>query len=254
MDKKILYREEGLVGHITLNNPKKLNSFDFQVMKDLNNILDNIAKSKVKAVVVTGNGKAFSAGGDISWEREIGAIPKSKAKEQISFVQKTFSKIESLPQVFIAIINGYAVGGGNELAMACDIRIALPTAEFLHPEVSLGTVAPLGGTKRLPRLIGPGRAKYMLFTGETIGSNTAFEWGLVDFIVSVKNLDSFLNSILSKIIKNPKKALELTKKSVNQNYLMDLRDNFEAESYIQCSRSKENKKILEDFLKKKSRG
>ena len=161
--------------------------------------------------------------------------------------------MESLPQVFIAIINGYAIGGGNELAMACDIRIALPNAKFLHPEASLGTVAPLGGTKRLPRLIGPGRAKYLLFTGETIGSNTALEWGLVDFLVSVKNLDSFLNSILSKIIKNPKKALELTKKSVNENYLMDLTDNFEAESYIKCSRSKENKKLLEDFLKKRAK-
>ena len=172
MDKKILYGEEGLVGYIAFNNPKKLNSFDFRVIRNLGIILDKIAKSRVKVVVVTGKGSAFSSGGDIAWEKEIGTLSKSEAKAQISFTQKTFSRMESLPQVFIALIDGYAVGGGNELAMACDIRIATENAKFLHPEVALGTVAPLGATKRLPRLIGPGRAKYMFFTGDIVNGKT----------------------------------------------------------------------------------
>lgn len=251
MTEKIIFEANGNTGKIILNNPEKLNAFDFEAIKLLDKLLDKIGKSALKAVIITGSGSSFCAGADISWEKSIGSMPRNKAKQQVQFVQHTISKIETMPQIFIATINGYAVGGGNELAMACDIRIATENAKFLHPEVTLGTVAPLGATKRLPRLIGPGKAKYLLFTGETIGSKTALEWGLVDFVVSEKNLDYFLNSILSKITRNPKKAMELTKKSVNQNYLMDLRDSFEAESYIQCSRSKENKKLLEDFLKKK---
>ncbi|MBI2134953.1 enoyl-CoA hydratase/isomerase family protein [Candidatus Woesearchaeota archaeon] len=251
MDKKILYRGDGLVGHIAFNNPKKLNSFDFHTIKELSNILDKIAKSRVRVVVVAGNGKAFSSGGDIEWEKEIGTLSKQEAKAQISFVQKTFSRMESMPQVFIALIDGYAVGGGNELAMACDIRIATENAKFLHPEVSLGTVAPLGATKRLPRLIGSGRAKYMFFTGESIGGKKAVEWGLADFLVSEKKIKEFMGSLLKKIAEKPVHALYLTKKSINSSFKKDLLDNFEAESYIKCSRSMENKELLDSFMKKK---
>src|SRR3989338_1208383 len=249
MDSRIIFKTEDRVGKLIFNNPSKLNSFDFEMIQELNKILDRIKNSSLKAVVITGTGHSFCTGGDISWELEAGKIPKAEAKKQINFVQKTFSKIESLPQIIIALINGYAIGGGNELAMACDIRIALESAKFVHPETSLGTVAPLGATKRLPRLIGLGRAKYMLVTGKTIDSNKALEWGLVDFVVPEKKANSFINSLLADITKKPGKALELTKKSVNRSYLKDLVDNFEVESYLECSRSKENKKILEEFLK-----
>jgi len=177
----------------------------------------------------------------------------NKAKKQLKFVQNVFSKIEVMPQVFIAVINGIAVGGGNELAMACDIRIGTNKAKFIHPEVSLGTVAPLGGTKRLPRLIGIGRAKYMLFSGDTIESKTALEWNLIDFLIPDNQIESFLKNISSKIAHHPRKALELTKKSVNEKYIMDLKDEFELESYIKCSRSEENKDILEKFLEERKK-
>lgn len=251
MDKKILYGEEGLVGYIAFNNPKKLNSFDFRVIRNLGIILDKIAKSRVKVVVVTGKGSAFSSGGDIAWEKEIGTLSKSEAKAQISFTQKTFSRMESLPQVFIALIDGYAVGGGNELAMACDIRIATENAKFLHPEVALGTVAPLGATKRLPRLIGPGRAKYMFFTGDIVNGKTALEWGLADFLVPKGKIKEFMRSLLKKITEKPTHALYLTKKSINSSFKKDLLDDFEAESYIKCSKRRENKEMLESFIKKK---
>jgi len=250
MEQKILFKQENLVGKIIFNNPKKLNSFDFETIKQLDKILEKIKKSKLKTVIITGTGKSFSAGGDIAWEKSVGSMSKNHARQEIKFVQKTFAKIESLPQVFIALINGYAIGGGNELAMACDIRIALPKAKFIHPETSLGTIAPLGGTKRLPRLIGLGRAKYVLLTGATIDSKTALSWGLVDFLVSEKKIKSFLNSLLSKITKNPLESLGLTKKSVNSNYTKDLLDDFELNSYIKCSRTKINKETLDKFLKK----
>lgn len=252
MNKKILYREEGPVGHIILNNPAKLNSFDLVAIKELDSILGRIRKSKVKAVIITGQGKAFSSGGDIAWERDLCSMPRKEAMRQILFVQKVFSKIEGMPQAFIALIDGYAVGGGNELAMACDIRIATEFARFVHPEASLGTVAPLGATKRLPRLIGMGRAKYLLFTGEKIDGVTALKWGLVDFLVPRKKLSRFTGSLLQKIAKNPANALSLTKKSVNTPYRKDLVDRFEASSYLKCSASKENREMLDRFLRKKS--
>ena len=162
MVSKIIFQSKGSIGTIILNNPKKLNAFDFGMIKELDNILEKIKKSKLKAVIIKGSGKSFCVGGDIYWEKHICELSVKEAKKEITFVQNVFSRIETLPQVFIAVINGHAVGGGNELAMACDIRIALPTAKFIHPETMLGTVAPLGGTKRLPRLIGLGRAKYMI--------------------------------------------------------------------------------------------
>jgi len=250
MENKILFKNRGNAGVLTLNNPRKLNSFDFSMIKELDKVLDNIKKSDFKVIVIKGTGKSFCSGGNIMSEKEIGALNTKKAKERIKFVQRVFSKIEKLPQVFIAVMQGHIVGGGNELAMACDIRIALPSAKIIHPETSLGTVAPLGGTKRLPRLIGLGRTKYMLFTGSAIDSKTALEWGLVDFLVSENNIDSFLKSIVSKILSKPKKALELTKKSVNENYIKDLTDDFEADSYVKCSKSNENKKILNKILNK----
>ncbi len=251
MTSKIIFQSKGNIGTITLNNPKKLNAFDFDAIKELNNILEKIKKSKLRVVIVKGAGKSFCSGGDIYWEREIGNLGVKEARKQMKFVQTVFSKIETMDQIFIVIINGYAVGGGNELAMACDIRIGLPTAKFIHPETTLGVVAPLGATKRLPRLIGLGRAKYMLFTGNTVDSKTALDWGIIDFLVSGNKLDSFLGSVISKINSNPKKALALTKKSINKIYLKDLKDKFELDSYIKCSRSEENKKILNKFLRKK---
>tara|TARA_Y100000310_G_scaffold344679_1_gene458743 strand:- start:585 stop:1349 length:765 start_codon:yes stop_codon:yes gene_type:complete len=247
----ILFDSKEHAGTITIKNPEKLNCFDLSMINELDKLLDKIKKSDLKVIIIKGSGKSFCAGGDISWEKQVGSLSLQKAKEQMNFVQSVFSKIENLPQAVIAVINGHAVGGGNELAMACDMRIALPSAKFIHPETSLGTVAPLGGTKRLPRLIGLGKAKYMLFTGRVIDSKTALEWGLVDFLVAEDKIDSFLGDLVSEIAKKPVKALELTKKSVNSDYLKDLQDDFEAESYIKCSRTKENSEILKGFLRKK---
>ena len=249
---KVIFLSKGHVGTIILNNPKKLNALEFEMIKDLDKILDRAKNSKLKAITIKGSGNSFCSGGDISWEKQLGVVSAAEAKKQITSVQKVFSKIEKIPQVVIAVIDGFAVGGGNELAMACDIRIALPAAKFRHPEVSIGTIAPLGATKRLPRLVGLGKAKYLLFTGSTIDSKTAFEWGLVDFVVPQKKLSSFLNSILEKIAASSNQAIKLTKESVNKNYLQDLNDKFEADSYIKCSRTEENKKSLDVFLKSKN--
>ncbi|MBW2976374.1 enoyl-CoA hydratase/isomerase family protein [Candidatus Woesearchaeota archaeon] len=250
---KIIFQSKGAVGTIILNNPKKLNAFDAGMFKELDNALEEIKKSELKAVVLRGAGKSFCSGGDILWEKEIGELDVKEAKKQMGFAQTVLSKIEAMEQVFVALIQGYAVGGGNELAMACDIRIALESANFMHPETSLGTVAPLGGTKRLPRLIGLGKAKYMLFTGNVIDSKTALRWGLADFVVSEKESENFLSTLLDKITSQPKRALALTKKSVNREHLGDFKDDFELKSYVECSRTEENKARLDKFFENKKK-
>lgn len=250
MSDKILFQSEGSIGTILINNPKKLNAFDFDMIKEFNEILKQIEKSQLKVIIIKGVGKAFCAGGDVHWEKDLADLDIEEVIQQIKFIQQVLARIETLPQIFIAVIQGYAVGGGNQLAMACDMRIALPSAKFAHPEITLGTVPPLGATKRLPRLVGLGRAKYMLLTGETIDSKTALEWGLVDFIVTESQIEEFLNSILLKISRRSKTALALIKKSINNNYLADLQDEFELDSYVKCSRSKEFKEMLDKFIAK----
>jgi len=202
--------------------------------------------------MVMGKKRIIAYGNDaINKLREMNVTPAAEIPEDIDKVEKLMLIKSILENQYKKSINGYAIGGGNELAMACDIRVGSQNAKFMHPETSLGTVAPLGGTKRLPRLIGLGRAKYMLFTGDTVDSKTALEWGLIDFLVPKDKIDSFVQGLATNIIEKPAKALELTKKSVNENYIGDLRDDFEVESYVKCSRTKENKDILENLLRKK---
>lgn len=247
---KIIFSKKGFTGIVYLNNAKKSNAFDLSIVTELSELFKKIKKSGLKVIIMKGKGKNFCAGGDITWEKQIGRMDEKGARGQISFVQKTIANLEKLPQVTIAAIRGHAVGGGNELAMACDIRVASKNAKFTHPETSLGTIAPLGGTKRLPRLIGLGKAKYMLFTGDTISSETALRWGLIDFLTDESELDAFVDSLAFKISAKPAKSLELTKQSISKEYHKDLQDTFEAESYIKCSRTGENKEMLARLLKK----
>ena len=140
---KVIFRRKNFIGTILFNNPKKSNAFDLGTITELDSIFEKIKKSGLKALILKGVGKNFCAGGDIGWEKQIGSLDEKGARKQILFAQKTIAKLEELPQVTIAAIQGHAVGGGNEISMACDIRVASKTAKFTHPETSLGTVAPL---------------------------------------------------------------------------------------------------------------
>jgi enoyl-CoA hydratase/carnithine racemase len=253
MSDKIVFKSEGNSGTILLNNPQKLNAFDFEMIKEFNNVLNKIKKSSLKVIVIKGAGKSFCSGGDVQWEVTLADLDAKEVRRQIKFIQNVLAKMQSLPQIFIAVIHGYAVGGGSQLAMACDMRIASSAARFAHPEVILGTVPPLGATKRLPRLIGLGRAKYMLFTGESIDSKTALDWGLVDFVVPEGEVDSFLKALLSKIASRPEKALALIKKSLNKNYMADFQNRFELDCYVNSSRSKEFKEMIKNFVEKRKK-
>ncbi len=174
------YTKEGTIGIIKMNNPP-MNVLSNAVLTELHTILGKIeADTELDAVIITGEGRAFIAGADIS---EMMKMDPAAAAKFAEVGQGAFDRIQALKTPVIAAVNGFALGGGTELAISCDIRIASEAAIFGQPEVSLAVIPGFGGTQRLPRLIGPGKAKELIFTGDMIDAKTALEIGLVQAIV-----------------------------------------------------------------------
>ncbi|MBW7891386.1 MAG: enoyl-CoA hydratase/isomerase family protein [Chitinophagaceae bacterium] len=173
---------------ITINRPEKLNALNRQVIKELGIAIDDVYNhEEIKSAIITGSGnKAFVAGADIS---EFLNLDAAGGKEMARFGQQhVFNKIENSPKPIIAAVNGFALGGGCELAMACHFRIACDQAKFGQPEINLGLIPGYGGTQRLPRLIGKGRAMELMMTGNMIDAPTALQYGLVNQVVAQKDL------------------------------------------------------------------
>lgn len=166
---------------ITLDRPEALNALSFALIAELGGLFDQVAASDARALLITGSGaKAFCAGADI---RELMGRTLAEQKHGLQRGQGTFAKLERLPMPSVAIINGYAFGGGLELAMACTTRIATPNAKMGLPEIKLGLIPGYGGTQRLPRLIGEGRALELIMSGRTVAADEALRIGLVNRIV-----------------------------------------------------------------------
>lgn len=168
----VLLERTGSLAIITINRPQQLNALSYDVMRDLEGCAASVkGDDSIKAVILTGAGeKAFVAGADVDMMKD---LEPDQALEFVLFGQKVIADLEALPQPLIGAINGFSLGGGNELALACDIRVASARAKFGQPEVSLGVCPGWGATQRLPRLIGPSRAKYLDFTGDIIDAETA---------------------------------------------------------------------------------
>ena len=183
---------------ITINRPEKLNALNKQVFADLNKALDEVyTNNAIKSVIITGSGtKAFVAGADIS---EFSSLTKDESMALAKSGQDTFFRIENAPKPIIACVNGFALGGGCELAMSCHFRIASDNAKFGQPEVSLGLIPGYGGTQRLVQLIGKGRALELLMSGGLVDAHTALRYGLVNYIVSPEELLSKGKTILELI-------------------------------------------------------
>ncbi|MBP5411994.1 MAG: enoyl-CoA hydratase/isomerase family protein [Bacteroidales bacterium] len=202
---------------LTISNPQSLNSLNTAVLKELDRFIENINEDDndaTEALVITGDGdKSFVAGADIA---EMSKLKSVEASELACLGTDTFHKIEYLRIPVIAAVNGYALGGGCELAMACDIRIAADTAKFAQPEVGLGIIPGFLGNYRLPRLVGIGRAKELIFTGRIVKAHEALEMGLVNKVVPKQDLMKAVVEMLEQILNNDSLAVSNAKYMINK--------------------------------------
>lgn len=217
----ILIETDGFLGLVTMNRPKVLNALNLDTLRELGEAMTGLeANPEVRVIIITGAGeKAFVAGADISFMQSLNPL---QARGFARSGQKVLSQIENLSKPVIAAINGFALGGGCELAMACDIRVASDKAKFGQPEVNLGIMAGFGGTQRLTRLVNPGVAKEMLFTADMYDAQAAYKMGLVNHVVPAEELLEFCKSMARRIASKGPVAVSLTKEAVNQGLEMDL--------------------------------
>jgi enoyl-CoA hydratase len=223
--------EDGILT-ITINRPQVLNALNTETLSELRMAIKEAGETEeVKAVIITGAGeKSFVAGADIAQMRDLEVL---EGRTMTILGQDVFTEIENLDKPVIAAVNGYALGGGCELAMACDIRIASEKARFGQPEVNLGIIPGYGGTQRLPRLIGKGRAKYYIFTGEMMTAQEAFNFGLVDKIVAPEDLMTKAREVAKTIMAKAPIAVMMAKRAINRGLDMDLASGiaYETEAY-----------------------
>src|SRR5689334_6531526 len=218
----LLYTVSGRIATITVNRPDKLNALNDRVIAELGAAIDAArGDSNVGAIILTGAGRAFVAGADISELEKHGAV---SAKHLAQTGQDVFRRFETSPKPVIAAVNGFALGGGCELAMACHIRIASEFAKFGQPEVKLGLIPGYGGTQRLPRLVGRGRALQLLLTGEMIDANEAYRIGLVNRVVPAAELLPAANEMMRAILANAPVAVANLIEVVNRGYDATLDD------------------------------
>lgn len=210
MSKTVLLEVKNRIGYITINRPEALNALSSQVLADLNEVLDQVENSEdIRVVIVTGSGeKAFVAGADI---KEMDLMSPIKAFEYMTFANNTFTRLSDLRQPTIAVLNGYALGGGMELALSTDIRIGYEKTVVGFPEVGLGIIPGFAGTQRMSRLIGTSRTKELIFTARTVKGQEAYELGILNKLVSVEELLSSAEELAAAMIKNAPLAVEKAK-------------------------------------------
>jgi len=208
------YEKRGAVGYVQINRPEKLNALNRRVMEELLTCFQALQQNEeVRVVVLSGSGdKAFVAGADIA---EIAALTPLEGRETAQFGQSVFGLIENLGKPVIAAINGFALGGGCELAMACTLRVAAETAQFGQPEVKLGLLPGFGGSQRLPRLVGKCRALELILTGETITASEAHRLGLINQVVPAAELMAAAEQLALKIVANAPLAIKFALEAVN---------------------------------------
>ena len=219
----VLYQVRNEIGWITLNRPKSLNALSKDVLQQLSSIFEDVKTNEdVQAVVITGTGEqAFSAGADIQYLNQATPI---EVQEFARLAVTVTNKIETLGKVVVAAINGYALGGGLEIAEACMLRLAAPHAQLGHPEVRIGAVAGFGGTTRLPRLIGKGRASELLLTGNLIDAEEAQQIGLINRIVEADKLFSETESLIHNILSQAPIAVKLTWEALHRGLNLTLEE------------------------------
>ena len=251
MYENIKYEVKENIGYVTINRPKAMNALNMDVLSELYDVFTKIADDKdVAAVILTGEGKAFVAGADIAQMHKLTAL---EGREMMIMGHKVMNTIENIEKPVIAAVNGFALGGGRELAMACDIRIASEKAKFGQPEVNLGIIPGFGGTQRLARLVGKGMAKYLIMTAEIIPAAEAHRIGLVEKSCRTGRTDCRSEKSCKTIASKAPIAVATAKTAINNGYDMDMKSasRFEIETFTVASAPKTKKKVWQRFLEKR---
>lgn len=247
----VKYEQKEQYAVITIDREKALNALNSQVLTDLDEVLDAVDLQTVRALIITGTGaKSFVAGADIG---EMSELTKEQGEAFGKKGNDVFRKIETFPIPVIAAVNGFALGGGCELSMACDIRIASDNAKFGQPEVGLGITPGFGGTQRLARIIGVGKAKEMLYTCAQIDAQEALKVGLVNAVYAPEELLPAAEKMAQKIARNAPIAVRATKKAVNDGFQtdMDKAISIEAKLFGSCFETADQKNGMTAFLEKR---
>lgn len=249
--KHLLVEAADGVATVTINRPQARNALHAESLIELGTALATLeADPAIRAVVLTGTGKAFVAGGDIAAMAELGPMA---AREFAALARAVFDRLEGGELPVIAAVNGYALGGGCELAMACDLRLASEDARFGQPEIGLGIIPGWGGTQRLPRLVGQGRAMELLLTGELIDAAEACRLGLVNRVLPAAELLPAARQLAGKIAAHGRPAVQLCRQAVRRGLELDLPRAlaWEADLFALCFSTEDQKEGMRAFLEKR---
>lgn len=248
---KLQLQKENGICLLTLDSPENLNALSEIMVEELNRAMDEISSDKsIRVVLVTGAGKAFVAGADIA---DMKKMTPSEASEFARNTTKIYEKMERMDKVFIAVVNGYAMGGGCELALACDLRIASTKAVFGLPEVGLGILPGGGGTQRLPRLIGPAKAKELIFTAKSLRAEEAEKVGLTNATYDPEELMAKAKEMANAVLKNSNSAVQYARNAINCGLDMDLYKAIDYENgmFSLCFATEDQKEGMSAFLEKR---
>lgn len=246
----IKFEKEDYIGIITINRPQALNALNSQVLDELNEVLDSVDSNETRALILTGEGdKSFVAGADIG---EMSTLTKAEGETFGKKGNDVFRKLETLEIPVIAAINGFALGGGCEISMSCDIRICSENAIFGQPEVGLGITPGFGGTQRLARLVGPGMAKQMIYTGRNIKADEAYRIGLVNAVYPQEELMAAAKKMASGIAMQAPIAVRACKKAINDGLDVDMDQAIVIEEKLfgSCFETEDQKMGMGNFLEK----
>lgn len=247
----VAFEQRGPIGVLTMNRPEALNALNEQVLRDLDAALDAVeANDEVLVVILTGAGRSFVAGADIGQMKDLTPV---QAKKFGSYGNQVFLKLENFPKPVIAAVNGFALGGGCELAMSCDIRLASEKAKFGQPEVGLGITPGFSGTQRLPRRVGVAKAKELIFSGKQIGAEEAKRIGLVNEVYAAEELLNKAVEMAKSFTANAPIAVKYSKACIDRGMQMDI-DNgiaLENELFAMCFATEDQKEGMGAFLEKR---
>jgi len=250
--KNILFSVDGGIAVITFNRPKALNAMNSETMTELKDAVSRCRDDEaVKTIILTGSGdKAFVAGADIAQMQNL------EPREALAFMEhghETLRLLETTPKPTIAAVNGFALGGGTEISMACDIRFASEKARFGQPEILIGLIPGWGGTQRLPRLVGLGRAKELVMGGEQIDAQRAYEIGLANRVYPADQLMEETMKFARKLASMPPFAIKMAKHAMNFGYdlSLDNANRLECECCAQCFSTRDQKEGMSAFLEKR---